>query len=312
MTSTIDAASAWQPRVFPAIPTDMPAEGYVANPMALESTEGDDGEDKEFKAFGDDGLTFGDFIDIINPLQHIPFIGQIYRELTGDEIDPMSRIAGSTLFFGPLGTATAALNVMVEHETGKDLGDHALALFEAETGPTVAENTAEAPTESAAAGVDPVSAWAQGEITWAKQQAMQRHDDPETVPPSPELASSGLDASRFLTHTAPGSRPAMTDQAAVRELAAAPIDANRYLMATDRKQRRERHQQQATLATPEPAAAWGAPKPLRAQPTAPPPAGATAALGGWFSEVMLDARTKYETANRLDAAPAPNRLDVVN
>ena len=46
--------------------------------------------------FGQDGFTFFDFLDIINPLQHIPVISTIYRSLTGDKIDPGSRIAGAS------------------------------------------------------------------------------------------------------------------------------------------------------------------------------------------------------------------------
>ena len=49
---------------------------------------------QHFKPFGQDGMTFLDFLDIINPLQHIPLVSTIYRKITGDTIDPASRIAG--------------------------------------------------------------------------------------------------------------------------------------------------------------------------------------------------------------------------
>ena len=54
--------------------------------------------------FGEDGFTFADFVDVINPLQHIPLVSQAYRAITGDEISPGSRLAGATLFGGPVGT----------------------------------------------------------------------------------------------------------------------------------------------------------------------------------------------------------------
>lgn len=82
-----------------------------------------------FQAFGADGFTFLDFLDIINPLQHIPFVGDMYREITGDVIDPGSRIAGATLFGGPIGTVVAMANVAVEESTGQDIGDHMMALI---------------------------------------------------------------------------------------------------------------------------------------------------------------------------------------
>jgi hypothetical protein len=40
--------------------------------------------------FGEDGFGFDDFLDIINPLQHLPPISLVYRELTGDEISAMA------------------------------------------------------------------------------------------------------------------------------------------------------------------------------------------------------------------------------
>ena len=51
--------------------------------------------ENEFKFFGKDGFTFFDFLDVINPLQHIPVVSTLYRSLTGDEIDPASHgVAG--------------------------------------------------------------------------------------------------------------------------------------------------------------------------------------------------------------------------
>ena len=81
--------------------------------------------------FGKDGFTFFDFLDIINPLQHIPVISTIYRSITGDQIDPGSRIAGATLFGGPLGGALASMDVAIKHQTGLDIVEHSVAFFTA-------------------------------------------------------------------------------------------------------------------------------------------------------------------------------------
>lgn len=86
------------------------------------------GKSEEFQAFGDDGLTFWDFLDIINPLQHIPVISTFYRSITGDEIDPAAKIAGGALYGGPIGAIASLIDVAVEHGTGKDIGEHALAM----------------------------------------------------------------------------------------------------------------------------------------------------------------------------------------
>ncbi|MEK9726425.1 MAG: hypothetical protein VW405_23485, partial [Rhodospirillaceae bacterium] len=82
-----------------------------------------------FHPFGEDGFSFLDLIDVVNPLQHIPIIGPMYREMTGDEIGSLPRITGSTLFFGPVGAAVAAADVVLEKTTGRDAGAHVLAML---------------------------------------------------------------------------------------------------------------------------------------------------------------------------------------
>ena len=84
--------------------------------------------------FGQDGFTFLDLLDVINPLQHIPVISTLYRSISGDTIDPGAKIAGGTLFGGPLGAAFSGLDVAVKHRTGHDLADHAAAFFINTTG----------------------------------------------------------------------------------------------------------------------------------------------------------------------------------
>lgn len=77
----------------------------------------------------EDGLTFWDFLDVINPLQHIPVVNTIYREMTGDEIKAPAKMIGSAILGGPVGLAAAMVDTVVEDTTGKDLGGHAMAMF---------------------------------------------------------------------------------------------------------------------------------------------------------------------------------------
>lgn len=72
---------------------------------------------------------FSDFLDIVNPLQHIPVVSTIYRELTGDELGAPARILGGALFAGPLGAAAGAASAAVEAVSGKDPGAHAVAFL---------------------------------------------------------------------------------------------------------------------------------------------------------------------------------------
>lgn len=84
--------------------------------------------------FGADGFGFDDFLDIINPLQHIPVISTLYREFTGDEIESGARVIGGGIFGGGLGLAAAVVNSAIEAETGKDIGGHVMAMVSSVTG----------------------------------------------------------------------------------------------------------------------------------------------------------------------------------
>jgi hypothetical protein len=74
-------------------------------------------------------LSFGDFLDLINPLQHIPIVGPIYRAVTGDEISGPAKILGGMLFGGPLGFMAAIVDTVVAQATGRDLGETVMAAF---------------------------------------------------------------------------------------------------------------------------------------------------------------------------------------
>ncbi len=72
-------------------------------------------------------LSFGDFLDVINPLQHIPIIGTLYRNLTGDTLNPASRVMGGILYGGVIGGLASVTNAVIEQSSGKDVGDHVMA-----------------------------------------------------------------------------------------------------------------------------------------------------------------------------------------
>ena len=71
---------------------------------------------------------FADLVDMVNPLQHIPIVGHLYRKITGDEIKPVSKIIGGTVFGGPAGFASGMVNLIVEKETGRDITSNAITL----------------------------------------------------------------------------------------------------------------------------------------------------------------------------------------
>lgn len=101
--------------------------------------------------FGEDGFGFDDFLDIINPLQHIPGISSLYREITGDELSPGARMIGGTIFGGGIGLAASFINSAIEDATGHDIGGHMLALFSDDDEAAPAEMIAAAPDGDAMA-----------------------------------------------------------------------------------------------------------------------------------------------------------------
>jgi len=101
----------------------------VRNKSAItgrEAAEAKTPEAGENGFWGTDGFTFGDLIDIINPLQHIPIVSTAYRAITGDEIGAGPRMLGGALMGGVAGFAAAAVGAAVEGETGMDVGDHVM------------------------------------------------------------------------------------------------------------------------------------------------------------------------------------------
>jgi hypothetical protein len=71
-----------------------------------------------------DTFGFADFIDIINPLQHIPIVATIYRNFSGDQMGAAPRVIGGALWGRVGGFITGVANVLVEWWSGKDIGDH--------------------------------------------------------------------------------------------------------------------------------------------------------------------------------------------
>lgn len=74
----------------------------------------------------DKGYQFGDVVDVVNPLHHLPIVGMVYRGMTGDKIHPMSQVLGGALYGGPIGAVSGTVNAVSQIQTGKDIGDHAM------------------------------------------------------------------------------------------------------------------------------------------------------------------------------------------
>jgi len=157
----------------------------------VQSTPGMSGEDGN-TAEGDGGFIgfIKGVLDVINPLQHLPVISTIYRHITGDEISPAARIAGDTLYGGPIGLAMGVVNVAVASNTGKDIGETVLAMaFDGDKQelPTVQTTETAVPVMMAAADIiwnapqDTPAAENPGQPYSDQHGTMLAMDDPQEI-----------------------------------------------------------------------------------------------------------------------------------
>jgi len=86
-------------------------------------------QENEVPDTGTVDMDFWDFVDIVNPLQHIPVVSTIYRELTGDTIKGVSRVIGDGLYGGFIGLVAGIGSAIVAETTGKDPGEHLMAML---------------------------------------------------------------------------------------------------------------------------------------------------------------------------------------
>lgn len=89
-----------------------------------------------------EAFRFNDVIDMVNPLHHIPVVGVVYRNVTGDELHPISNIIGGALYGGPVGAVTGTMNAVSKIQTGKDFGDHVMGLVMPSSKPNLTKNSA--------------------------------------------------------------------------------------------------------------------------------------------------------------------------
>ena len=111
---------------------DMPSLQHVNN-TPLVNTASSNATASETESFwGKDGFTFGDVVDMFNPLQHLPFVAKYYREQTDDDACEGSRLIGGVLFGalfgGAAGVISSIANSAVRHETQQDMSEHVLEI----------------------------------------------------------------------------------------------------------------------------------------------------------------------------------------
>lgn len=104
-----------------------PGRAHAPAGARAEADQGPEVAAKDDGLWGEDGFGFDDFLDIINPLQHLPIVGTVYREATGDRIASGPRMIGGGIFGGVVGLAASLIDAAIENETGRDVGSHVMA-----------------------------------------------------------------------------------------------------------------------------------------------------------------------------------------
>jgi hypothetical protein len=59
-------------------------------------------------------MSFSEFLSGLNPLQHLPVVGMVYRAITGDIPPTVMRVAGAFLLGGPVGAIITAVGAAAE------------------------------------------------------------------------------------------------------------------------------------------------------------------------------------------------------
>lgn len=181
--------------------------------------------EKTAPIFGEDGIGFDDLLDIINPLQHIPVVGTIYRAITGDTIESGPRVMGGALFGGVIGFAAALVNAVIDEATGSDIGDKALALF---TGDTAGGGDATAVVNAAPAATPIASAAAATPAAAAVPAIESSRPAPSNPALAAFLADRGAKSNPAIAVKTPDTQAAQNGQippseALIRARSAVPI-----------------------------------------------------------------------------------------
>ncbi len=314
----------WRPRIEPAPARETPPAKDSPDRIetASAATPGAPG------VFETGEFSLAAVIDVINPLQHIPIVSTIYRELTGDQIGHAARLAGDVLFLGPRGGLTAMANILVQESSGKDIGEHALAMFKDDAPATAVANAPASAGEQnqvASAGEPNQVASASPAALSADEKALAELLPPGALPipgRSIDFADAALRPAAFADK--PAMPPAAASAASVDDdvppppprlgplagpgwkgfysppeapAPAAPVDTQRALppdpMAALAARRTPGSMAAAVAST------------NRLPRELPSETGAIASEGGWFSDVMLGALAKYQDAQRLRHPSAP-------
>jgi hypothetical protein len=162
-----------------------------------------------------DHFSFHDLLDAINPLQHIPIVSTLYREITGDTLGNAARVVGDGLYGGVIGVIAGLVDVDVIEATGKDIGSHVMATLGLEGDDrTGDDNTA----STAAAPADPPA----GAAPAAAQTQAPAPKPARMIASAPTIAANQAAAAAASAATAPTGIPLAPSQPQMMPLSTGP------------------------------------------------------------------------------------------
>ena len=180
------------------------AEVNDVNHVAAVSAEPPTKSGKPYSLWEKESVGFGDFIDIINPLHHIPIVATLYRNLSGDQIGPAPRVIGGALWGRIGGFVSGVVNAVVEWWSGKDIGDH---IYAAIFGPANKDSGDSAVANQKAAPATAVSAEVVARETSAPRSADSPAETTVELPPAAAPENEALGPAARRTSMVPFSLP---------------------------------------------------------------------------------------------------------
>lgn len=164
----------------------MPPYGTLRPPPAKPADTGMDAKVADAKVAPEEEEDFFDHLwDVVNPLQHLPVIGTLYRAATGERLDPAEKLAGSTLYGGLWGAVSAVASLAFESLTGKSVEDTVMAWLDGD------DETA--PTQLAAANISPKLSLPSGELPGLPNAQMAPPDTLEMLALTGAMTAKGVD-----------------------------------------------------------------------------------------------------------------------
>lgn len=271
----------------------------------------------KLKLWAGESFEFSDLLDFVNPLQHLPGISYLYRELTGDKIGALARVVGGGLLGGPIGAVASLANAILESETGDDIGGHAIAFLTGETEFPDADDSSDGPAQYASMsgrGRDPV---------WDQSPGTSLEGAP--VEPDSDLAARETAVTTSVATTSAATISAVTTSGEALVSAARPRASSMSERGDDQLWRDAANAPSLAMAATQPVAALqtvdskrrsdpfepatGAPVMLAAAAPetadmaapsfAPETEADTRPPGPWLAEAMSSALDKYQDMARL-------------